>query len=706
MITLENTLMNDIVRHLKRSFYFFFLLQIALVTSPLLAEKEMPQPVALDFVTFDNHWWTGWRDLTKQQKTEWLEKIEVGYQEAIQKIPKTNQTLEKINSTLNLIQSLHKLLEFEKSAIKVDEYNEFTLSEWLEFYKSSKRLSDSAKRLEAEIKQRVEAIEALKEELNALVVQHRQLKAFSDKSVNNILSAYASQLNLIYLQQKQNIAQKQLGDTKVALKATMSRLENNIELLSSTAVFEKQQNVKKVKLQQQLSRIKQIMGVLQRQTWSSLNGEKEVVYQLSYHEEKLKKAIIEAEQLSIDVLLTISKLLQEKEVPQNIFWHEDVKTLKGDYELLTSQFSAYREQVIASGEAANEMVFEKTQRSVWQYLESNQKLTNQFKAQLDEVEFFILAYRQFLSLKKGWTSEVDLGWKLWSTKAKSRWESFLNFTIFTINDYPVTLSDLISAIIVLMFAIIISSLLKRLLRRIGRKRAISESTLFNVARVLHYVIIATAILIALSILGIDSSKIALVAGALSVGIGFGLQAIFNNFVSGLILLFERPLRVGDLVELESGVRGRIKAINVRSTQLKTRDNIDLLVPNSEFVNFKVINYTFSDPLRRIHIPFRTSLDSDKEYVKEIVIKTAMNISYTQKNKQHTPELWLKRIGEFSLEFELIVWVNANKLHDNDGIECQYLWEVDSALREAGIEIPVPKQTITLNDNKHYKEKDR
>ncbi|WP_144394521.1 mechanosensitive ion channel domain-containing protein [Pleionea sediminis] len=698
--------MNDIVRHLKRSFYFFFLLQIALVTSPLLAEKEMPQPVALDFVTFDNHWWTGWRDLTKQQKTEWLEKIEVGYQEAIQKIPKTNQTLEKINSTLNLIQSLHKLLEFEKSAIKVDEYNEFTLSEWLEFYKSSKRLSDSAKRLEAEIKQRVEAIEALKEELNALVVQHRQLKAFSDKSVNNILSAYASQLNLIYLQQKQNIAQKQLGDTKVALKATMSRLENNIELLSSTAVFEKQQNVKKVKLQQQLSRIKQIMGVLQRQTWSSLNGEKEVVYQLSYHEEKLKKAIIEAEQLSIDVLLTISKLLQEKEVPQNIFWHEDVKTLKGDYELLTSQFSAYREQVIASGEAANEMVFEKTQRSVWQYLESNQKLTNQFKAQLDEVEFFILAYRQFLSLKKGWTSEVDLGWKLWSTKAKSRWESFLNFTIFTINDYPVTLSDLISAIIVLMFAIIISSLLKRLLRRIGRKRAISESTLFNVARVLHYVIIATAILIALSILGIDSSKIALVAGALSVGIGFGLQAIFNNFVSGLILLFERPLRVGDLVELESGVRGRIKAINVRSTQLKTRDNIDLLVPNSEFVNFKVINYTFSDPLRRIHIPFRTSLDSDKEYVKEIVIKTAMNISYTQKNKQHTPELWLKRIGEFSLEFELIVWVNANKLHDNDGIECQYLWEVDSALREAGIEIPVPKQTITLNDNKHYKEKDR
>ena len=302
----------------------------------------------------------------------------------------------------------------------------------------------------------------------------------------------------------------------------------------------------------------------------------------------------------------------------------------------------------------------------------------------------------FVSHHKGWVSELSFGWNLWSDQAENRWQDTINFTLFTVNEYAVTLFDLFKAIFIIVLSIIFSRLIKNGLYKIGQKKSVSESTLFNVARVIHYVIITTAVLIALSLMGIDSTKITLIAGALSVGIGFGLQAIFNNFVSGLILLFERPLKVGDLVELESGVRGRIKAINVRSTQLKTRDNIDVLVPNSEFVNFRVTNYTFSDPLRRIHIPFRTSLNSDKEHIKNIVTEAANRISFTQKNQQHAPDLWLKRIAEFCLEFELIVWVNANKLPDNDAVEARYLWEVESALREANIEIPIPKQTVYLN----------
>ena len=190
--------------------------------------------------------------------------------------------------------------------------------------------------------------------------------------------------------------------------------------------------------------------------------------------------------------------------------------------------------------------------------------------------------------------------------------------LFHVGDNEVSVADIFWMIVILMFAAVVSMILRRFLNRLPLKHSnISASGMFTLGRLLHYIIITSAVLVSFSLVGVEYTELAIIAGALSVGIGigigFGLQSIFNNFISGLILLFERPIKVGDLIELDSGTRGRVKAINVRSTQVTTWDNIDVLVPNSEFISGRVTNYTLGDDLRRLHVPFGVACGSVKSW---------------------------------------------------------------------------------------------
>jgi potassium efflux system protein len=295
---------------------------------------------------------------------------------------------------------------------------------------------------------------------------------------------------------------------------------------------------------------------------------------------------------------------------------------------------------------------------------------------------------------------AQLSWhQQWIQQGQSGWDvmknalSFFNEPLFTLDDSPVTLLGLCKVVGIIVFALMLSGWLHTFLRKVSLKRGIQESTIFTMSRVIHYLIMTIATISALSNIGIDLTKLALVAGALSVGIGFGLQSIFSNFISGLILLFERPFKVGDLVELQSGVRGRIRAINVRSTQLNTRDNVDILVPNSEFINGRVVNYTFSDSERRVRIPFGVAYGSDKHRVKDVVLKVAGESPNTIRHKPI--DVWLVALADSSLNFELVVWIDANKVADPDGTLADYLWRIESALVENHIEIPFPQRVVHM-----------
>ena len=257
--------------------------------------------------------------------------------------------------------------------------------------------------------------------------------------------------------------------------------------------------------------------------------------------------------------------------------------------------------------------------------------------------------------------------------------------------------DIVRVLLILTFAFLLSRGLRHAIRRFGDSESSgTQASLYTVGRLSHYTIIIFAVFIALSSIGLNFSNLALVAGALSVGIGFGLQSIVNNFVSGLIILFEHSLRVGDYIELDNGLTGTVKAINVRSTLINTNDNIDIVVPNSEFVTNRLTNWTLGERILRVRIPFGVAYGSDKDLVKQAALEAAAEVQYTLTHmKGREPDVWLVEYGDNSLNFLLLVWVNRQGAKRPTRTRSAYLWALETKLSEYGIEIPFPQRDLHL-----------
>ncbi|MBB1087069.1 mechanosensitive ion channel [Lysobacter sp. SG-8] len=276
-------------------------------------------------------------------------------------------------------------------------------------------------------------------------------------------------------------------------------------------------------------------------------------------------------------------------------------------------------------------------------------------------------------------------------------QSALDYTLLHFSGFDITVGGVLAGIVALLVAIVVSALLRRALTRYGeRQPTASRASLYTLSRVVHYVLIAVGLLVALELVGIPMAKFTLFAGALGVGLGFGLQAIFNNFVSGLILLFDRSLKVGDFVELESGVHGEVHAIQIRATRIVTNDNIDILVPNSEFVSGRVVNWTYRDVSRRIRVPFGVAYGTDKELVKKAALEAAAEVPFTlEMDGPRKPQVWLMEFGDSSLNFALVPWLTAEATKRPSAVKAAYLWALESALARHGIEIPFPQRDLHL-----------
>jgi small-conductance mechanosensitive channel len=275
--------------------------------------------------------------------------------------------------------------------------------------------------------------------------------------------------------------------------------------------------------------------------------------------------------------------------------------------------------------------------------------------------------------------------------------SLTDVTLFSIGEAPVTGRDIFRILLILIVAMLLSRGIRHTIRRVGHGESSgTQASLYTVGRLTHYIIIIFAVFIALSSVGIEFGNLALVAGALSVGIGFGLQSIVNNFVSGLIILFEHSLRVGDYIELDTGLTGTVKSINVRSTLINTNDNIDIVVPNSEFVTARLKNWTLGERILRVRIPFGVAYGSDKDLVKKAALEAAAEVPYTLTHmKGREPDAWLTEFGDNSLNFLLLVWVNRQGARRPTRVRSAYLWALETKLGEYGIEIPFPQRDLHL-----------
>ena len=272
----------------------------------------------------------------------------------------------------------------------------------------------------------------------------------------------------------------------------------------------------------------------------------------------------------------------------------------------------------------------------------------------------------------------------------------LNQPLLTVGNTVISANSILFSLLALLATWLVTRLSSRFFVRLrSRSDPANASSLYILERFGHYLILAIGLMVALSALGIDISHLALLATALSVGIGFGLQSIFNNFFSGIIILLERSLKVGDFIELDNGVSGFVQAINIRSTQILTRDNLDILVPNSEFVNGRVTNWTLGDPTRRLLIPFGVAYGSNKDRVRQAALEAAARVEFTLNEPGREPDVWLVNFGDSSLDFQLAVWVDPRRNLGKKNLHGSYLWELETSLAAHGINIPFPQRDLHI-----------
>src|SRR5215212_5379596 len=261
---------------------------------------------------------------------------------------------------------------------------------------------------------------------------------------------------------------------------------------------------------------------------------------------------------------------------------------------------------------------------------------------------------------------------------------------FTFGRITVSVSSVIIGALVVLLTILVarwSSVLVE--RRLANRRHIDAGLRYTICRLAKYVVFLIGLLVALKqAFAIDLTSIAVLFTALSVGIGFGLQYIAADIASGFILLFERPIRIGDRVTIGDD-EGDVQSINLRTTIVTTNDRIAIIVPNSKLVSQRVVNWSYGDPRARIAIPIGVADDSDIELVTATLIEAAHGVANVLTEPK--PRVQFLKFGDYSLDFRLLVWTNQPRRHVQ--IRSDINFRIARLFRERSIRIPYPRRNF-------------
>ena len=266
----------------------------------------------------------------------------------------------------------------------------------------------------------------------------------------------------------------------------------------------------------------------------------------------------------------------------------------------------------------------------------------------------------------------------------------LNFSLFQLGDTQVTLWTFTYVTLLFVALIFVSGKLKQwVTRSLERVSDVDKSIHQSIATIVRYVVIAVGVIIIVQSAGIDLSALTLLAGAAGVGIGFGLQNIINNFVSGLIILFERPIKIGDRVDVGS-VHGDVVSISARATTVITNDNIAIIVPNSEFISSRVTNWSYQDRKVRFDIPVGVSYSCDPDVVTQLLIEVANKHDGVLTTPK--PTVLFEEFGDSSLNFALQVWTRQYATLPRV-LRSELNYAIARIFKQNDIEIPFPQRDV-------------
>ncbi len=265
--------------------------------------------------------------------------------------------------------------------------------------------------------------------------------------------------------------------------------------------------------------------------------------------------------------------------------------------------------------------------------------------------------------------------------------------LVVIGDKHLSLSSIVALILLALAAFIVSRFISEwikrgLLVRMGMSRGSREA----LAAVIHYLLAAFGFLIILQSAGINLSSLTVLAGVLGIGLGFGLQNLASNFISGVTLLVEQPIKVGDFIEVDK-LLGTVEKISIRSTVVRTIDDVFVIVPNNRFVENNIINWSYQEPKCCIHIPVGVAYGTDPILVTEALLTAARMESGILYNP--SPRVWFKSFGDSALNFELLVWIDEPE--NSDPIKSALHFRIEHEFRHRDIEIPFPQRELNIRN---------
>ena len=272
----------------------------------------------------------------------------------------------------------------------------------------------------------------------------------------------------------------------------------------------------------------------------------------------------------------------------------------------------------------------------------------------------------------------------------AKWREDLDFPLIRAGGMEFTVGHLLELVVLLTLVFVGEVIFRRFfLGRVLKRTRLRTPVQFAIQRIARYAFLVLGIYLSLEAVGINLSSLAFLAGALGVGVGFGLQNIISNFISGLIILAEQPIAIGDRVEV-GGTVGRVTAINLRSTTILTGDNISIIVPNSNLITGTVINWSHGDPRVRTRLPVGVAYGTDVEKLRTILLELAGRNPGIL--KEPAPDLLFVGYGDGVINFELAVWSMVTL---DRPLRSDLYYEMHKALKENRIEIPLPQRELHL-----------
>ncbi|MCG3148890.1 MAG: Mechanosensitive channel MscK [Verrucomicrobiae bacterium] len=272
-------------------------------------------------------------------------------------------------------------------------------------------------------------------------------------------------------------------------------------------------------------------------------------------------------------------------------------------------------------------------------------------------------------------------------------DEWLTSPMIKLGQTEVSIATLVWFIVSVLAVFVVSRFTRRFLRtRVLVRTKLDPGLQYLIARMAGYGVLALGLLVALQTAGLNLSSLTVLAGALGVGIGFGLQNIVSNFVSGLILMGERAIQIGDRVDV-NGTLGRVTRIGARATSIQTNDNISIIVPNSEFIAHRVVNWSLQGDQRvRMRVPVGVAYNSEPRQVEKLLLAVAGTNPHVL--KEPAPVVVFDGFGDSALNFELRVWT-SDMTHRPGVFKSELYFAIWDKLKEAGVEIPFPQRDLHL-----------